>query len=152
LLVMGIPGAVAIGVFTAVVSVVPILGGFIALIPIGLAPLIEGSTVLQVDRLTLVLLVVGVNLVIQLIMWNALQPLILGNAVSLSVSVVILVVAIGTVLGGLLGAFIAVPVAAVFREVAIYALRKIRGGDPYPDVPEPAFVARGSPGSGETHD
>ena len=142
LLIMGITGALLIGAFTAIVSIVPIIGGFVALIPIGLAPLALGSTVLQVDRLTLVLLVVGINLFLQLIMWNALQPLIIGNAVTLSVTVIMLVVAIGTALGGMLGAFIAVPVAAVAREVAVYLLRKIRGGDPYPGISEPAFAAR----------
>jgi predicted PurR-regulated permease PerM len=56
LLLMGIPGAFVIGAFTAIVSVVPIIGGFIALVPIGLAPLIDGSTVLPLDRWSLALL------------------------------------------------------------------------------------------------
>jgi hypothetical protein len=31
----------------------------------------------------------------------------------------------------------------ILRVIVIYVLRKIRGGDPYPDEPEPAWLTSG---------
>ena len=141
LLLMGIPGAFLIGLFAAVVSVVPIVGGFIALVPIGLAPLLYGSTVLEMDRLSLALLTVAINLVLQFIMWNVLDAIIVGRTVNISVTMTIVLVAVGAEVGGMIGAYIAVPITVIASDVASYVVKKIHGGDPYPGVPEPHFVS-----------
>jgi predicted PurR-regulated permease PerM len=143
LLILGISEAILIGVLTAIVSLIPLLGGFIALGAILLVTLLQGSTTLTVEPLTLVLLTVGINLVMQQIIWNVVSPRVTGEAVSLPVPVIILGLIIGSQIGGLLGALLAAPVMGILRVIVIYVLRKIRGGDPYPDEPEPAWITTG---------
>ena len=145
LLLMGIPGAVLIGLFAAIISVVPIVGGFIALIPIALAPLLYGSTTLVMDRVTLAFLTVAINLVLQFFMWNGLDAIIVGKTVQISITLTIVLVAIGVEIGGMIGAYVAVPVAVIAGQLASYLMRKLRGGDPYPGVPEPHFVVADEP-------
>jgi hypothetical protein len=55
---------------------------------------------------------------------------------------VILGIILGTSIGGILGAFLAVPLMAILREIVEYLLKKIQGGDPYPGEPEPTFFKR----------
>lgn len=143
LLVLGIPGALVIGIFTAFVSLIPLLGGFIAIIAILLVALVQGSTSLEVDMVTLVLLTVIPNLIVQQIIWNGVAPRIAGDAVALPVPVIILGLLIGTQIGGVLGALLAAPVMGILRVIIEYILKKIQGGDPYPDEPEPPWITTG---------
>ena len=143
LLVLGITGAVAIGVFTMVVSFIPLLGGFIALIAILLVTLVQGTNTLTVDPVTLITLAIVPNLIMQQIVWNFVAPKITGDAVKLPIPVIILGLIIGAQVGGLLGALLAAPVMGILRVIVEYVLRKIQGGDPYPDEPEPGWTATG---------
>lgn len=143
LLILGLPDALLVSVFTAIVSLIPLLGGFIALGAIFLVTVLQGSTTLAVEPVTLVLLTVGINLVMQQIIWNVVSPRVTGDAVDLPVPVIILGLIIGAQIGGLLGALLAAPVMGILRVIIIYVLRKIRGGDPYPDEPEPAWITTG---------
>jgi predicted PurR-regulated permease PerM len=107
LLVMGINGAVVVGLFTGVVSLIPMLGGIIAIIPIALAPLLQGSSVFpDLSPLVLTLLVLVPNFLVQQIIWNAVAPKITGDAVNLPVPVIILGLVIGNAFAGILGALL----------------------------------------------
>lgn len=143
LTVMGVPNALLVGLITAVVSLVPLLGGFISLVPIFFVPLLQGSATMDISNVSLALLVVIINLIVQQIIWNVVAPKIAGDAVNLPVPVIILGLFIGVSLGGVLGALLAAPVMGIVRVMITYFLRKIRGGDPYPDVAEPSFLKSG---------
>lgn len=138
-IVMGIPSALFMGVFTGLTSLIPNVGGFFALVPMGLIPLFQGSSVLEVSNLTVALLAVAINFGIQMVFWNVFVPKMTSDALELSLPVVILGVFVGAALGGILGAFLVVPFIGSIRVILIYVLRKLRGGDPYPDEPEPDF-------------
>lgn len=139
LAVMGIPNAPLISLITGASAVVPILGTIVGTIPLVVVPLVQGSTTLDMDPLTLMILVVVIYNILQGILWNTLIPKIYGDAVALPVSLVILGIILGASTGGVLGAFMAVPLMAILREIVEYLVKKIRGGDPYPGEPEPAF-------------
>ncbi|NDJ60095.1 MAG: AI-2E family transporter [Chloroflexi bacterium] len=140
--VMGIPNAVVVGVFTGLTSLIPNIGGFFALVPIGLIPLFEGSSVFtELSPITLSLLVVGINFGFQMVFWNVIVPKITSDALELALPVIILGVFIGAAFGGILGAFLVVPIIGSLRVLLIYLLRKLRGGDPYPGEPEPTMFA-----------
>ncbi len=141
LTVMGVPGSVFVGLFAGLFSVIPTIGSFIGLIPIALAPLVGGSTVLAADRLSLMLLVVGINFVIiQVIFYNVIAPKITGDAVSLPLPIIIIGLFIGTAFGGILGALLVAPLMGTIRILIDYTLRKIRGGDPYPGEHRPLLL------------
>lgn len=140
---MGIPSGLVVAFITIVLSLIPILGGFISLIPISLIPLIQGSSFLEFDNASLTILVVLINVIFQQIVWNILSPKISGDAVDLPMPLIILGLFIGTALGGVVGALIAAPFMGIVRILVEYIIKKINGGDPFPNVPEPYFMRHG---------
>lgn len=133
LMLMGVPGVAVLAVFTGVVSLIPTLGGFIALVPLALVPLIQGSTVfVEMSHGLFALLVVVVNLLISQVIWNVVAPKILGDALDLPLPVIIVGVFIGAALGGVLGAFLVAPIVSTLRVLVFYTLRKIAQEDPFP--------------------
>ncbi|MCS6870370.1 MAG: AI-2E family transporter [Anaerolineae bacterium] len=140
--VMGVPGAIFVGVTCGLLALIPTVGNLLSIIPVTVAPLIGGSTVFtELDRGTLVLLVALINiLVTQTFTLNVLAPKITGDAVSLPLPVVIIGLFIGTAFGGILGALLIAPILGTLRLLVDYTLRKIRGGDPFPNEPRPELI------------
>lgn len=133
LVLMGVPNPVGLAVIVALISLIPTIGGIIALVPLGLVPLLQGSTVFtQMQTGTFALLVVGVNLVISQFIWNVVAPKIMGDAVSLPLPVIIVGIIIGTAVGGVLGAFLIVPILGSLRVVLLYIIHKINQQEPFP--------------------
>jgi predicted PurR-regulated permease PerM len=140
--VMGVPGSIFVGVTCGLLALIPTVGNLLSIIPVTIAPLIGGSTVFaELDRGTLVLLVALINiLVTQTFTLNVIAPKITGNAVSLPLPVVIVGLFIGTAFGGILGALLIAPILGTLRLIVDYTLRKIRGGDPFPNEPRPELI------------
>ncbi len=121
--IMGVAGAEILAVVTGLVSLIPTVGGMIALVPLGLVPLIQGSSVfVNLNYGVFALLVVGISLVINQVMWSVVAPKILGDALDLPLAVIIIGVFIGT----------------AARGVLANVLDKLGGHDPFPgeEVPE----------------
>jgi predicted PurR-regulated permease PerM len=102
---IGIPGALLLGIFSGLVAFVPIIGSIAGAIP----PLILAFAGNPLDALWVLLAYVA----IQQIESNLLTPLVMQKAVSLHPVVVISSVAIAGAAFGILGAFLAVPTAVV---------------------------------------
>lgn len=134
---MGVPGATILAIFTALISLIPTIGGFIALLPLSIVPLLQGSLVfISMSNVVFTLLVVGVNLLISQGIWNVVAPKILGDALDLPLPVIIVGVFIGAAVGGVLGAFLVAPIMSTLRVIIIYVIRKIGQADPFPgEVP-----------------
>lgn len=137
LMLMGVPGVAVLAIFTGVISLIPTIGGFFALIPLFLVPAFQGSTVfLEMPNLVFALLVIGVNLVISQVIWNVVAPKILGDALDLPLPVIIVGVFIGAAVGGILGAFLVAPIMSTIRVFVWYIISKIAQQDPFPgEVP-----------------
>lgn len=140
LILMGVQGAVTISIIVAVISLIPTIGGIIALVPLAAVPLLQGSTVFtEMNNGTFALLVVVVNLIISQIIWNVVAPKIMGDAVSLPLPVIIVGIIIGTALGGALGAFLIVPILGTARVIVVYLMAKVMQHDPFPGEEMPQF-------------
>lgn len=138
---MGVPNAIVLAVIVALISLIPTIGGIIALVPLGLVPLLQGSTVFtEMQNGTFALLVVGVNLVISQFIWNVVAPKIMGDAVSLPLPVIIVGIIIGTAVGGILGAFLIVPILGSLRVVLLYIIHKINQREPFPGEHAPEIT------------
>jgi predicted PurR-regulated permease PerM len=130
---MGIPGAVPLAIAVAIVSLIPNIGGIIALLPLAIVPLLQGSTTIQgASNVTIALLVVVVNLAISQVIWNIVAPSIIGDALDLPLPVIIVGVFFGAAIGGIVGAFLIAPILGSLRVIVIYLLRKITQQDPFP--------------------
>jgi predicted PurR-regulated permease PerM len=131
---MGVSSAAVLAVFAGVISLIPTIGGIIALIPIGIVPLIGGSSVfVGTPNWLIALIVIFINLLISQIIWNVVAPKILGDALELSLPVILIGVFIGSAVGGVAGAFLVAPIMSTIREIVFYVLSKISGQDPFPD-------------------
>jgi predicted PurR-regulated permease PerM len=131
--ILGIPGAVVLAIITGFISLIPTLGGFIALVPLAIVPLIQGSTTYpDVSNVTVALITVGINVVIQQVLWNSVAPKILGDALNLPIAVVIIGVFVGAAVGGILGAFLVAPVLSTAWVIITYLTRKVAQLDPFP--------------------
>ncbi len=141
LMLMGVPNPVGLSVIVALISLIPTIGGIIALVPLGLVPLLQGSTVFtEMQHGTFALLVVGVNLIISQLIWNGVAPKIMGDAVSLPLPVIIVGIIIGTALGGVLGAFLIVPILGSLRVVLLYIISKVNQQEPFPGEQAPEIT------------
>jgi predicted PurR-regulated permease PerM len=139
---MGVPGGIFVGVTCGLLALIPTVGNLLSIVPVTIAPLIGGSTVFpELDRGALALLVALINiLVTQTFTLNVIAPKITGDAVSLPLPIVIVGLFIGTAFGGILGALLIAPILGTLRLIVDYMLRKIRGGDPFPNEPRPELI------------
>lgn len=102
---IGVPGALLLGVFSGLVAFVPIIGSIVGVVP----PLILAFAGDPLGALWVLLAYVA----IQQIESNLLTPLVMRKAVSLHPVVVIASVTVAGAAFGILGAFLAVPAAVV---------------------------------------
>jgi putative heme transporter len=110
LLLIGVPLVIPLAVLTFFGAFLPLIGATVAGIVAVLVALVSGGVV---DAL-----LVGVAvLVVQQVEGHVLQPVVLGRAIKLHPTVVLLSLAAGGVLAGIAGAFLAVPVAALATVV-----------------------------------
>jgi predicted PurR-regulated permease PerM len=102
---IGLEGALLLGVIAGLAEAIPIVGPIIGAVP---ALLVAATT----GRLEIVLLVAVVYTVIQVIESNVLIPMIMRNAIGIPPFLVIASILAGAAIGGVVGALMAVPVAA----------------------------------------
>jgi predicted PurR-regulated permease PerM len=127
---LGLPGALVLGILAGVLEVVPNLGPVLALIPAVLVALVQGSNFLPVSNVVFALIVVGVYVLIQQIENNFLVPRIMGHSLKLHPLFVLVGVVVGTSFAGLLGAFLAAPVLASHKVLGLYAHAMLVDQDP----------------------
>jgi predicted PurR-regulated permease PerM len=101
---LGVPGALLLGLIAALAEAIPIVGPLLGAIP---AVLVAATVSPQ-----LAVIVAGVYLVFQLIESNVLVPMVMRNTIGISPLLVLFSLLVGAAVGGLLGAFLAVPIAA----------------------------------------
>lgn len=109
LLILGVPYAFLLALFTAAAMLVPIFGSFIAAFP---AMMIGFST----EGATLALLVGGLYLIINQFEAHLIHPLVVNKVVGIPPLLVILALIVGAELAGFLGVLLAIPLAATLRE------------------------------------
>ncbi len=132
---LGLPGALVLGILAGVLEVIPNLGPVLALIPAVLVALVQGSNTLPVSNLVFALIVVGVYVLIQQIENNFLVPRIMGQSLNLHPLFVLVGVVVGASFAGVLGAFLAAPVLASLKVLGLYAHAKITDQDPLSEPP-----------------
>ena len=98
-------------------ELLPQIGPIIALIP---------ALLLALATSPLAVLLVGVfYLVVFIIEANVLVPNIEGHVISFSAATVIFLVAVGLALGGIIGGILALPVAAIIRDLFGFIFRQV---------------------------
>jgi predicted PurR-regulated permease PerM len=106
---LGLPGALLLGLIAALTEAIPIIGPLLGAIP---AVLVAATVSPE-----LAVIVALVYVVLQFIEGSVLVPLVMRNTVGLSPLLVLVSLLVGAAVGGFVGAFLAVPVAASIEIV-----------------------------------
>lgn len=146
-LVIGIPGALVLGVIAGLFTLVPDVGPTVAAaLAIGVA-LLEGSTWIQLspDPTMNNLIVGGITLVTYLVLINLknffVRPIIMGRSLHMNEALIFVAILTATILAGILGALLIVPVMASVSVIMEYLRRRILGLPPFGDDGEKQFKA-----------
>jgi predicted PurR-regulated permease PerM len=139
--VIGIPGALVLGVIAGFLTLIPDVGPFLAaMLAIGVA-LLEGSNWWPgLPHWLVAVIATAVYLFLIVIKNFWVRPVIMGRSVHMSEALVLISIILATVLGGILGALLIVPVLASLAIVIDYLRRRILGMPPFPAA-EP-FVSK----------
>src|SRR5215212_2430220 len=140
-LILGIPGALVLGVIAGLFTLVPDVGPFLAMVLAAGVALLEGSTWMPLSNFW----VAGVVIINYLVLINLknffLRPYIMGRSVHMNEALVFIAIVIATILEGILGALLVVPVLASVVVIAEYIQRRVLGLSPFEDDGSRQFVA-----------
>lgn len=143
-LILGIPGALVLGVLAGLFTLVPDVGPFVAVTLAAGVALLEGSQWGPLAGLSN-FWVAGIVVVTYLILINLknffLRPIIMGRSVHMHEGLVFIAIIIATILEGILGALLVVPVLASVVVIAGYIQRKLLGLPAFEDDGGLQFVA-----------
>jgi len=125
--VIGIPGALALGVIAGFFTLVPDVGPFLAAaLAVGVA-LLEGSSWIPLSNTW----VAGITLITYLVLINLkgllIRPYIMGRSVHMNEGLVFIAIMAATILKGIMGALLIVPVLATVAVIGEYVRRRILG-------------------------
>lgn len=121
---MGIPFALVLGVIAGVTELIPVLGPILGSIP--------GIVVTLANQPEKTLWVLLAFIGIQQVENNLLVPRIQGAAVEIHPAFIMVLLVIASEVGGLVGMLVAVPLAAVCKEVFLYLYRRWDPTSPLP--------------------
>jgi predicted PurR-regulated permease PerM len=140
-LIIGIPGALVLGVIAGLFTLVPDVGPFLAMVLAAGVALLEGSTWIPLSNFW----VTGIVILVYLVLINLknffLRPYIMGRSVHMNEALVFIAIMIATILIGILGALLVVPVLASVVVIGGYLQRRVLGLPPFEDDGSTQFVA-----------
>jgi predicted PurR-regulated permease PerM len=136
-LLVGLPGAVILGLLTGLFSLVPEIGPLVAGILAALIALLEGSNFLELSNSWFALLVLGLYLLLINFKNIWLRPRVMGHSVNLHEGLVFIAIIAAVIFSGVLGALVIVPVLASTIVIGRYLRARIFGLDPFPPEQAP---------------
>lgn len=139
-IIMGIPGALVLGVLAGLFTLVPDVGPFLAVVLTAGVALLEGSTWIPLSNFWVTGIVITVYLVLINLKNFFLRPYIMGRSVHMNEGLVFVIILIATILEGILGALLVVPVFASTVLIANYIQRRVLGLSPFEDDGSRQFV------------
>jgi len=136
--IVGLPGALAMGLLAGLLEFLPSIGHGIWLSIAVILALFMGSTWWPMPHWAFALMLVVLHVLFDQLDTNYLIPRIIGRRVRLHPLVVILGIVGGAVLAGVLGIALAAPTIASLRVLGRYIYANLVDADPFPDaVSEP---------------
>ncbi|XKT75364.1 MAG: AI-2E family transporter [Patescibacteria group bacterium UBA2103] len=110
LTILGVPYALLLAVFAAVLELIPVFGSIIAAIPGVIVALVDGGP-------TLALIVAALFLIVNQFQGNLIYPLVVKKVIGVPPLLVILALIAGGQLAGFIGVILSVPIAAGIQEL-----------------------------------
>jgi predicted PurR-regulated permease PerM len=132
-LAIGLPGAVALGLLTGLLSIIPELGPTIAGILSALVALFEGSNFLPLSNFWFAVLVGGIYLVVMQLKSLWLRPMVMGRFMHMNTGLVFVAIIGSALISGVLAALIILPVLATVGQIGNYVRRRLYNLPPWPE-------------------
>ncbi len=130
-LIIGLPGALILGVLTGLLNIVPELGPFIAAMLAFMVALVEGSYFLPLSNVWFGILTIGLYLLLNYIKTIWIQPRILGSTVHMHEGLVFVAIVVAILIQGVLLVLIIIPVLASAMVIGRYVRNRILGQQPF---------------------
>ena len=140
-LILGIPGALVLGLVAGLFTLVPDVGPFLAVVLAAGVALLEGSTWIPLSNFWVAGIVVLVYLVLINLKNFFLRPYIMGRSVHMNEALIFVAIIVATILQGILGALLVVPVLASVIVIGGYIQRRVSGLPPFEDDGSQQFMA-----------
>ena len=139
-LVIGIPGALVLGVLAGLFTLIPDVGPFLAaVLAVGVA-LLEGSSWIPLSHFW----VAGITILTYLVLINLknffVRPIVMGRSLHMNEALIFIAIMIATILEGIMGALLVVPLLASVVVIMEYLRRRILGLPPFAAHDEEKFV------------
>jgi predicted PurR-regulated permease PerM len=135
--ILGLPGALLLGILAGVLEVLPTIGPILASIPAIILALLLGSPALPVSNVVFALIVALFYWIVQQVENSVVVPRVIGSAIKVHPILVMAAVIVGASVGGIFGALVAAPTLATGRVLAQYVYNKLLGLPPFPPRPAP---------------
>jgi predicted PurR-regulated permease PerM len=139
-MIIGIPGALVLGVLAGLFTLIPDVGPFFAVALAFFVALLEGSSWIPLSNIW----VAGIVLIVYLVLINLknlfLRPIIMGRSVQMNEALVFISILIATILEGILGALLVVPVLASVIVILEYLRRRVLGLPPFAESENQQFI------------
>ncbi len=130
-LAIGLPGAVALGLLTGFLSIIPELGPTIAGILSVLVAFFEGSNFLPLSNFWFAILVGGIYIVVMQVKSLWLRPLVMGRFMHMNTGLVFIAIIGAALIWGVLAALVILPVLASAGQIGRYIRAKLLDEDPW---------------------
>jgi predicted PurR-regulated permease PerM len=122
MLIVGAPYPIVLALISGLTEIIPVVGPVLGAIP-GLI-----LAAFHPEGWVMVLKVLVVYVLVQQLENNLLVPKVQGDSVKLHPSIIMVALVVGSQVGGLFGLIIAVPVAAILRDIYLYLYRRFSEG------------------------
>lgn len=145
-LIIGIPGALVLGMIAGLFTLVPDVGPTIAALLAVAVALLEGSSWIRLSDVpsTNNLIVAGIVLVTFIVLINlknaVVRPIIMGRSLHMNEALIFIAILIATILEGIMGALLIVPLMASVSVIMEYLRRRVLGLTPFADDGEKQFI------------
>ncbi len=129
--IMGIPGALVLGVLAGFFTLIPDVGPFIAVAVAVAVALLEGSSWIPLSNVWVAVITFLVYLVLINLKNFLLRPYIMGRSLHMNEGLIFIAIMIATILEGIMGALLVVPLLASTIVIYKYLQRRILGLSPF---------------------
>lgn len=129
--IMGIPGALVLGVIAGLFTLVPDVGPFLAAALAVAVALLEGSSWIPFSNVYVALLVFAAYLVLINLKNFLVRPYIIGRSLHMNEALIFISIMMATILEGILGALLIVPLLASGIVIFEYVSRRLLGMPPF---------------------
>ncbi|MBI5823629.1 MAG: AI-2E family transporter [Chloroflexi bacterium] len=140
-IIMGIPGALVLGVLAGFFTLIPDVGPFLAVAVAFAVALLEGSSWIPLSNTWVAVIVFVVYLVLINLKNFLLRPYIMGRSLHMNEGLIFISIMIATILEGIMGALLVVPVLASAIVIFKYLNRRVLGLPPFEENDTQQFSA-----------